>query len=43
MNETPLISVRKTAWKQALQEMEWFLSGSDNIGHLPAAVPATTE
>lgn len=29
--ETPLVSLRKTAWKTALQEMEWFLSGSDNI------------
>lgn len=25
--ETPLITVRKTAWRKALREMEWFLSG----------------
>lgn len=25
--ETPLVTVRKTAWKKALREMEWFLSG----------------
>lgn len=24
---TPLVTVRKTAWKKALREMEWFLSG----------------
>lgn len=28
--ETPLITVRKTAWKLALREMEWFLSGEEN-------------
>lgn len=27
--QTPLVTVRKTAWKKALREMEWFLSGSD--------------
>lgn len=26
-SETPLVTVRKTAWKKALREMEWFLSG----------------
>lgn len=26
-NKTPLVTVRKTAWKKALREMEWFLSG----------------
>ena len=31
---TPLVSVRKTAWKSALKEMEWFLSGSNNIEDL---------
>lgn len=31
---TPLVSVRKTAWKNALREMEWFLSGSTWIGDL---------
>lgn len=25
--ETPLVTLRKTAWKKALREMEWFLSG----------------
>lgn len=25
----PLVTVRKTAWKKALLEMEWFLSGND--------------
>ena len=24
---TPLVTLRKTAWKKALREMEWFLSG----------------
>ncbi len=33
-NDTPLISVRRTAWKNALREMEWFLSGSSNIDDL---------
>ena len=27
-NSTPLVTVRKTAWKKALREMEWFLSGN---------------
>lgn len=35
---TPLISVRKTAWKSALREMEWFLSGSNNINDLHPSV-----
>ena len=26
-SETPLITVRKTAWRKAILEMEWFLSG----------------
>lgn len=30
----PLVTVRKTAWKNALREMEWFLSGSNNINTL---------
>lgn len=25
---TPLVTVRKTAWKKAIREMEWFLSGN---------------
>lgn len=28
---TPLVSVRRTAWKTALREWEWFLSGSTNV------------
>lgn len=35
---TPLISIRKTAWKLALREMEWFLSGSNDINDLDASV-----
>lgn len=26
--ETPLVGIRKTAWKKAIEEMEWFFSGS---------------
>lgn len=26
-NETPLVTLRKTAWKMALREMQWFMSG----------------
>lgn len=37
-NTTPLISIRKTAWKSALLEMEWFLSGSSNINDLDPKV-----
>ncbi len=33
-NQTPLVSVRKTSWRNALREMEWFLSGSSNIDDL---------
>lgn len=33
-DSTPLISVRRTAWKNALREMEWFMSGSNNINQL---------
>ena len=25
--QTPLVTLRKTAWKLALREMEWFMSG----------------
>lgn len=35
---TPLVSVRRTAWKHALREMEWFLSGSNNIKDLDESV-----
>lgn len=36
--ETPLISVRKTAWKNALREWEWFMSGSPFIKDLHPSV-----
>lgn len=26
---TPLVTIRKTAWKMAIKEMEWFLSGEE--------------
>ena len=29
LKKTPLVTMRKTAWKKALREMEWFLSGED--------------
>lgn len=35
---TPLVSLRTTAWKSALQEWEWFMSGSNDIRHLPPNV-----
>lgn len=35
---TPLITVRRTAWKSALREMEWFLSGSNNVNDLHPSV-----
>src|SRR5271166_3924457 len=37
-NSTPLVSVRTTAWKNAIREMEWFLSGSSNINDLDPKV-----
>lgn len=37
-NRTPLISVRRTAWKSALREFEWFMSGSNNINDLHESV-----
>lgn len=37
-DSTPLVSVRKTAWRLALREMEWFLSGSNNINDLHPSV-----
>jgi thymidylate synthase len=36
--ETPLLTLRKTAWKSALREMEWFLSGSCKIDDLHPSV-----
>jgi thymidylate synthase len=35
---TPLVTIRKTAWRLALREMEWFLSGSSNINDLHGSV-----
>lgn len=32
--KAPLVSMRRTAWRNALREMEWFLSGSINIKDL---------
>lgn len=36
--ETPLVTLRKTAWKFALREFEWFMSGSSNINDLHPSV-----
>lgn len=36
--ETPLVTVRKAAWKSALREWEWFMSGSDDINDLHKSV-----
>lgn len=36
--ETPLVSLRKTAWKNALREWEFFMSGSTNINDLHPSV-----
>lgn len=36
--ECPLITLRKCFWKGALREMEWFLSGSNNIDDLHDSV-----
>lgn len=33
-DKAPLISVRRTAWKNALFEFEWFMSGSNDINDL---------
>lgn len=35
---TPLVSARRVAWRNALREMEWFLSGSDLLADLHPAV-----
>jgi|SRR5581483_5428339 len=37
-NHAPLISVRKTAWKNALREWEWFMSGQSDIRSLHPSV-----
>lgn len=35
---TPLVSARRTSWKNAIREMEWFLSGSNRIADLHPSV-----
>lgn len=35
---TPLIGVRKTAWRNGLREWEWFMSGSNRIDDLHPSV-----
>lgn len=35
---TPLVSARKTAWRSAIREFEWFMSGSSNIYDLHPSV-----
>lgn len=35
---TPLVSIRRTAWKKCLLEWEWFMSGSNNIKDLDVSV-----
>lgn len=37
-NDTPLVGARRTAWKNALREWEWFMSGSNQIADLHPAV-----
>jgi len=37
-DSTPLITVRKTAWKSAIREWEWFMSGSTDINQLHPSV-----
>lgn len=37
-DKCPLVSIRRTAWKTALREMEWFLSGSNNLKDLHPSV-----
>lgn len=37
-DSTPLVSIRKTAWKSALREWEWFMSGSNDINDLHESV-----
>lgn len=37
-DRTPLVSIRRTAWKNALREWEWFMSGSCNIKDLHPSV-----
>lgn len=35
---TPLVGVRRTAWRNALREWEWFMSGSSDINDLHESV-----
>lgn len=35
---TPLISLRRTAWRSAIREMEWFMSGSTDLKDLHPSV-----
>lgn len=35
---TPLVGVRRTAWKNALREWEWFMSGSEDVNDLHPSV-----
>lgn len=35
---TPLVSLRRTAWRNALREWEWFMSGSNDIADLHPSV-----
>lgn len=37
-NACPLISLRKTSWKSAIREWEWFMSGSNKIRDLHESV-----
>lgn len=34
----PLVGVRRTAWRNALREWEWFMSGSNNVADLHPSV-----
>lgn len=38
LKTTPLISLRKTAWRSALREWQWFMSGSNRIEDLHPSV-----
>lgn len=37
-DRTPLVTVRKTSWKNCLREWEWFMSGSNNVNDLHESV-----
>lgn len=37
-DSTPLVSARRTAWRNCLREWEWFMSGSCSIAHLHESV-----